>query len=345
MDVDAEDARGRLDAQQSHRRRQSDGGAFLGGDRMVTGGGSGEDKGKSPEVYAMPTDQSASSSSPSSTGITSFNPPPQSISSSNPWASMFNFGSAPLPSDGPDALDSFPMNPTDEHEGLQVYTVGHLLPRNTGLDDTQGSWTFDPSGLAMGGMLGGLGVGGGGGEFGAGAGVPDSSNAPEEASAQGTEEEEMVKPTPSNALIAAGSSSSPSAGGSSILVSGGGSTPGRKLRVRRSTFVPGWAVPPRVLLVDDDAVSRQLSSKFLKVFGCTTDVAVDGIAAVNKMNLEKYDLVLMVSIFQVSMKGITSRRRRCVSFGGLIHDIDFQRIGHCYAQTGRCICDEPYSQI
>jgi osomolarity two-component system response regulator SKN7 len=66
------------------------------------------------------------------------------------------------------------------------------------------------------------------------------------------------------------------------------------LRVRRSTFVPGWAVPPRVLLVDDDAVSRKLSSKFLQIFGCTIDVAVDGVGAVNKMNLEKYDLVLMV---------------------------------------------------
>ena len=50
-----------------------------------------------------------------------------------------------------------------------------------------------------------------------------------------------------------------------------------------------------MLLVDDDAISRKLSSKFLQVFGCTIDVAVDGEIAVNKMNLEKYDLVLMVS--------------------------------------------------
>jgi osomolarity two-component system response regulator SKN7 len=66
------------------------------------------------------------------------------------------------------------------------------------------------------------------------------------------------------------------------------------LRVRRTAYVPGWAVPPRVLLVEDDAVSRKLSSKFLQVFGCTIDVAVDGVGAVNKMNFEKYDLVLMV---------------------------------------------------
>lgn len=69
--------------------------------------------------------------------------------------------------------------------------------------------------------------------------------------------------------------------------------PNNYLRVRRSTLVPGWAVPPRVLLVDDDQVCRRLSSKFLQVFGCTIDYAVDGMSAVNKMNSEKYDLVLM----------------------------------------------------
>ena len=79
----------------------------------------------------------------------------------------------------------------------------------------------------------------------------------------------------------------------------------RKLRVRRSTHVPGWAVPPRVLLVDDDAVSRRLSSKFLQVFGCTIDVAVDGVVAVNKMNLEKYDLVLM-DIVMPKLDGVSA---------------------------------------
>ena len=64
--------------------------------------------------------------------------------------------------------------------------------------------------------------------------------------------------------------------------------------MRRSTFIPRWAVPPRVLLVDDDIVSRTLGSKFLQVYGCTIDVAVDGESAVEKMNFEKYDLVLMV---------------------------------------------------
>ena len=55
-----------------------------------------------------------------------------------------------------------------------------------------------------------------------------------------------------------------------------------------------WTVPPRVLLVEDDAMCRKLSSKLLQIFGCKFDVATDGVAAVNKMNLVKYDMVLMV---------------------------------------------------
>ena len=55
----------------------------------------------------------------------------------------------------------------------------------------------------------------------------------------------------------------------------------------------GWAVAPKVLLVEDDPVCRKLSSKFLQVFGCQIDVAEDGVSAVNKVNMEKYDLVFM----------------------------------------------------
>ena len=101
----------------------------------------------------------------------------------------------------------------------------------------------------------------------------------------------------------------------------------QKLRVRRSTYVPGWAVPPRVLLVDDDAVSRKLSSKFLQVFGCAIDVAVDGVGAVNKMNLEKYDLVLMVRV------GCFSR----AEMGA--HNSFLEKTGYCHAEVGWCVCD------
>ncbi|PPQ68077.1 hypothetical protein CVT24_002941 [Panaeolus cyanescens] len=200
------------------------------------------------------------------------------------------------------------------HEGLEVYTVGHLLPRSS-LEDTQGGWTFDPSGLTLGGGIvmgmdqqqqqqqGGsaAGTSGAAGEGASGAyGSYDTSS--------GDGDDEVVRPTMSNPGADAGGSGSSSTSGSASTsgVSGSISTPGtQKLRVRRSTFVPGWAVPPRVLLVDDDAVSRKLSSKFLKVFGCTTDVAVDGIGAVNKMNLEKYDLVLM-DIVMPKLDGVSA---------------------------------------
>ena len=61
------------------------------------------------------------------------------------------------------------------------------------------------------------------------------------------------------------------------------------------TEIPGWSAPPKVLVVDDDATCRQLSSKFLRIFGCFIDIAVDGLGAVSKMNTEKYDIVFMAS--------------------------------------------------
>ncbi|UZJ52206.1 hypothetical protein CBS101457_001526 [Exobasidium rhododendri] len=89
------------------------------------------------------------------------------------------------------------------------------------------------------------------------------------------------------------SSTTPSEGGQNML------------RVRRSTYVPGWAVPPKILVVDDDDVCRKLGSKFLQVFGCAIDVAVDGVTAINKMNLEKYDLVLM-DIVMPNLDGVSA---------------------------------------
>jgi len=152
-------------------------------------------------------------------------------------------------------------------EGLQVYTVGQLMPRGE-----------------YGGGMGRGGEGEGGWGFGAPARPPraDGYSFGGESS------------------LASSEAYAPQAG---TMVSGGGpdspnpsqrASSSKTIRVRRSTFVPGWAVPPRVLLVDDDEVSRKLWGKFLQVYGCTIDVAVDGVGAVNKMNLEKYDLVLMV---------------------------------------------------
>jgi osomolarity two-component system response regulator SKN7 len=47
-------------------------------------------------------------------------------------------------------------------------------------------------------------------------------------------------------------------------------------------------------VVDDDQVSRNLCTKYAQDYGCSVDLAFDGASAVNKMNIEKFDLVLMV---------------------------------------------------
>lgn len=51
-----------------------------------------------------------------------------------------------------------------------------------------------------------------------------------------------------------------------------------------SSYMPMWSTKPRVLLVDDDVVSRTVSSKFLNMLGCSFDTAHDGVAALERMN-------------------------------------------------------------
>ncbi|KZT02388.1 uncharacterized protein LAESUDRAFT_415035 [Laetiporus sulphureus 93-53] len=169
------------------------------------------------------------------------------------------------------------------HEGLQVFTVGHLMPKST-LEDENGNWAMDANMLNQVVMPTPQGMGG------------------------DPEQEDEGSPKGPYSLGAAAAAAAASSSAAPAFGEAGPSTrPGsaQKLRVRRSTYVPGWAVPPRVLLVDDDAVSRRLSSKFLQVFGCTIDVAVDGVGAVNKMNLEKYDLVLM-DIVMPKLDGVSA---------------------------------------
>jgi osomolarity two-component system response regulator SKN7 len=67
--------------------------------------------------------------------------------------------------------------------------------------------------------------------------------------------------------------------------------------IKRKSSQTNWTVPPRILLVDDDSVYRDLSGKLLQVIGCTIDLAKDGVEALKKMGLEKYDLILMVGLF------------------------------------------------
>jgi len=232
------------------------------------------------------------------------------------------------------------------HEGLQVYTVGQLMPRDE-LVSTSGmtanQWNLGASPLSLPLMMN---AGSSGHVC-----VDDVEREEEEEEDEGggEEEEEKVMPSSVNAAFAGHTTLPSSATSSTPVISHKSSrskrllqsehrrkrkdsiaptTNEKKLRVRRSTFVPGWAVPPRVLFVDDDIVSRKLGSKFLQVYGCTIDVAVDGVSAVNKMNLEKYDLVLMVRygfFFFFTYESCVVKR--------------FVVEGYCNAKAGRCICN------
>jgi len=62
---------------------------------------------------------------------------------------------------------------------------------------------------------------------------------------------------------------------------------------QKSDTIPPWSTTPRVLVVEDDQVSRNLCAKCVQDYGCSVDLAFDGASAVNKMNIEKFDLVLM----------------------------------------------------
>jgi osomolarity two-component system response regulator SKN7 len=54
-----------------------------------------------------------------------------------------------------------------------------------------------------------------------------------------------------------------------------------------------WSTTPRVFIVEDDQISRDLCAKYMQECGCSVELASDGASAVNKMNVEKFDLVLM----------------------------------------------------
>lgn len=62
---------------------------------------------------------------------------------------------------------------------------------------------------------------------------------------------------------------------------------------RKTKDVTPWQMAPRVLVVEDDNVSRLLLAKTLQLIGCKADVVSDGPAAVEMMGLNYYDLRLM----------------------------------------------------
>ncbi|WWC90523.1 uncharacterized protein L201_005459 [Kwoniella dendrophila CBS 6074] len=69
------------------------------------------------------------------------------------------------------------------------------------------------------------------------------------------------------------------------------------------TIKPHWATTPKILVVEDDLVYRQLSSRFLSKFGCVTETVENAQGAIEKMNKDKYDLVLMDIFFGPNMDG------------------------------------------
>lgn len=60
-----------------------------------------------------------------------------------------------------------------------------------------------------------------------------------------------------------------------------------------------------VLLVEDDAVSIQLCSRFLRKYGCTVEVVTDGLSAISTLEKFRYDLVLM-DIVMPNLDGATA---------------------------------------
>ncbi|GAN05284.1 stress response transcription factor SrrA/Skn7 [Mucor ambiguus] len=75
----------------------------------------------------------------------------------------------------------------------------------------------------------------------------------------------------------------------------------------KKKMMASWTTPPRVLLVDDDSVYRDVSGRMLNMVGCSIDLAKDGLEALQKMSVEKYDLILM-DIVMPKMDGIATTR-------------------------------------
>ncbi len=103
-------------------------------------------------------------------------------------------------------------------------------------------------------------------------------------------------------------------------------SPSSSLRLQRSTILrqgptagdPLYArlVGKRVLVVDDHSLNREVASDFLRIVGVTVDTAVNGVDALDKLELHDFDAVLMDMHMPV-MDGLTAvreirRRQRCL---------------------------------
>ena len=65
---------------------------------------------------------------------------------------------------------------------------------------------------------------------------------------------------------------------------------------------------PKVLLVDDNMVNRQVAGEILKKSGCKVDVAVNGQDAINKAKKSGYDVIFM-DIQMPDMDGVTATKK------------------------------------
>lgn len=66
------------------------------------------------------------------------------------------------------------------------------------------------------------------------------------------------------------------------------------LASQESDTATPWSTAPRILVVENEQTSRNLCVRHLQDHGCSVDLAFDGATAVNKVNMEEFDLVLMV---------------------------------------------------
>ena len=64
----------------------------------------------------------------------------------------------------------------------------------------------------------------------------------------------------------------------------------------------------RVLIVDDNVINRKVASSLLQDYGFVSDEAVDGVDALEKLEKNEYDLVLM-DVHMPSMDGITAAKK------------------------------------
>jgi PAS domain S-box-containing protein len=65
---------------------------------------------------------------------------------------------------------------------------------------------------------------------------------------------------------------------------------------------------PKILLVDDNLVNRQVAGEILKKSGCEVDLAINGQEAINKAGKNDYDIIFM-DIQMPDMDGITATRK------------------------------------